>query len=389
MRIRENLSPIVASIGKNNFTFTRTVQVGKVYGIVTTENTPTEEMFKKAGGFSGIGTIFYLDYEQSKRINSIIDNSFLDSCKMAKPKNPQNQYYPIRNELVFLEDGPSNFSQVSNTAGQKYYSLINLWNNNQNNSQPTSDVDSLGAYYTENPNVRPLIPYEGDNILGGRQGSSLRFSTTTKGVTPANEWSSIGGEYDPITVLVNGLNYDPNKKYYVEQINQDASSIYLTSKQKIPLLTDRTGVLNPITNPLNVADYINSQIILNSDRVVLNSKKDEIMLFAKTNIELNTKNVINLNANERVHLYSNKVFLGNNNNQLPYQPVLLGIETVKLFEHLQETLTKLASYLSSAVSTSEGSPIIGINSAGKELFSDVRKMCDLIEKTTSKKVFTA
>jgi len=58
MRVRENLSSVVSSIGKNNFTPTKKAQVGRVYGVVTTDGTPTHEMFKKAGGDNGVGTIF-------------------------------------------------------------------------------------------------------------------------------------------------------------------------------------------------------------------------------------------------------------------------------------------------------------------------------------------
>jgi hypothetical protein len=113
------------------------------------------------------------------------------------------------------------------------------------------------------------------------------------------------------------------------------------------------------------------------------------MIFAKTNIELNTKNIINLNADERIHLNSGTVFLGPYNSTSIPQPVLLGYDTIKVFEQLQETLTRLAFYLSSAVSAPEGSPIISLNNAGAELANDMKKICDLLENTTSKKVFTS
>ena len=389
MRVKENLSSVVNSIGKNNASPTKKAQVGRVYGVVTTENTPTKEMFEKVGGYSGIGTIFYLDYEQSKNIIGTVDNNFLNTCKTAKSLYPQFQYYPILGELVFLEDLPSPVSQISNTSTQKYYiSSINLWNNQQQNSQPANDNASLGVTFIENPNIKALLSFEGDHILQGRQGNALRFSTTTALYKNLNEWSNIGKDDDPITILSNGFAYDPNEKFHVEKINKDLSSIYLTSAQKIPLQTDKTGTLNNLTNPLNVPDYFNAQVIINSDRVVINSKKDEVMIFAKTNIELNTKYIFNLNADERVHLNSNTVFLGPYTNTAP-QPVLLGYETIKLFQHLQETLTRLASYLSSAVSAPEGAPILGLTSAGRDLMGDMKRVCDLLEKIPSQKVFTS
>ncbi len=167
------------------------------------------------------------------------------------------------------------------------------------------------------------------------------------------------------------------------------SHYYFTSTQKIPLQTDKIGILNNLTNPLNVSDYFNSQLIFNSDRVVINSKRNEVMIFAKTNVEINTKNIINLNVDERIHLNSDIVFLGPYNKSKAPQPVLLGYETIKLFEHLQETLVRLAMYLSSAVSTSEGSPIVSLNSAGNDLINDMKKTCDLLEKIPSQKVFTS
>ena len=390
MRVRENLSSVVSSIGKNNFSPIKKVQVGKVYGVVTTENTPTKEMFEKVGGYSGIGTIFYLDYDQSKDIIGTIDSKFLDSCKTAKTLYSQFQYYPVLGELVFLEDLPSPASQIQSTSTQKYYiSSINLWNNPQQNSNPANDNASLGVTFVENPNIKALLSFEGDHILQGRQGNALRFSTTTTLYKNLNEWSDIGKDDDPITILSNGFSYNPNEKFHVEKINKDLSSIYLTSAQKIPLQTDKTGTLNNLTNPLNVPDYFNAQTIINSDRVVINSKKDEVMIFAKTNIEINTKNIINLNADERVHLNSNAVFLGPYSDTAIPQPVLLGYETIKLFQHLQETLTRLASYLSSAISAPEGAPILGLTSAGRDLMGDMKRVCDLLEKIPSQKVFTS
>ena len=390
MRIRENLSPIMSSLTKSSTKFNTTNQVGRVYGIVTTENTPTKEMFEKVGGFNSIGTIFYLDYNNAKNTTGSISNDFLNSCKVAKPLNPQHQYYPLLGELVALEDYPSPASQIQDTTSRKYYTgVINIWSNQQQNSQPANNSDILGLTFIENPLTRLLLAFEGDHIIQGRQGSALRFSSTTKLYNDINEWSDIGEDDNPITILTNGFSYQSKDKYYVEQINQDLSSIYLTSTQKIPLQTDKTGILNNLTNPLNVPDYFNSQVIVNSDRIVLNSENDEVMIFAKTNVETNTKNIINLNADERVHLNANTVFLGPYSSANAPQPVLLGNETINLFIHLQETLTRLASYLSSVVSTSEGSPIVGLNAAGKELFNDMNKASGLLEKITSKKVFTS
>lgn len=390
MKVRENLSSVVSSIGKNNFTPSSKAQVGRVYGVVTTENTPTKAMFEKAGGFNGIGTIFYLDYDKAKNIVGENNDTFFNTCKTAKPLYPQFQYYPVLGELVYLEELPSAASQITSTSTQKYYiSTINLWGNNQQNSLPASDKANLGITFVENPNIKPLLSFEGDHIIQGRQGAGLRFSSTTKLFSNLNEWSSVGNEDNPITILTNGFNYNPGEIYHVEQINKDNSSIYLTTTQQLPLQTDKTGTLNPLTKPLDPSKYFNSQIIVNSDRITLNSKKDEVMIFAKTNIELNTKNIINLNADERIHLNSNTVFLGTINNSLPTEPLLLGNKTVDLLENLLDSLYNFGTVLSSVVGVPEGAPAIDINTAAEGLLNDIDRINDNLEGILSQQNFTA
>jgi hypothetical protein len=390
MRVRENLSSVVSSIGKNNFAPTKKAQVGRVYGVVTVENTPTPAMFEKAGGFNGIGTIFYLDYDQAKNIDGENNDKFFNTCKTAKPLYPQFQYYPVLGELVYLEELPSAASQVSSTSTQKYYiSIINIWGNNQQNSQPASNKANLGITFVENPNIRPLLSFEGDHIVQGRQGNALRFSSTTKLYSDLNEWSSVGNDDSPITVLTNGFSYDPSGSYHVEKINSDLSSIYLTSNQQLPLQPDRTDSLNPLTKPTDVAKYFNAQVIINSDRVVLNSKRDEVMIFAKSNIELNTKNIINLNANERVHLNSSTVFLGTVNSQLPTEPLVLGDKLNTLLETLLDSLYSFGTSLSTVVGSPEGAPAMDINSAAESLLNDIDRINNNLEGILSQQNFTA
>ena len=384
-------SNVLSAQGKNNFSAAPSLQVGRVYGVVTTENTPSEAMFIKAGGFNGIGSIFYLDYNSAKNVTGTGDD-FLNLCGIARPMSPQFQYYPILGELVALLDAPSPDTQrsLNNTSNQKYYtSVVNLWNNNQQNSQPADDSDNLGITFVENANIKSLLSFEGDHIVQGRQGNALRFSSTTKLYNDLNEWSDVGNDDSPITILSNGFAYNPKEKFHVEKINQDASSIYLTSTQQLPLQTDRTGILNPLTKPIDTSKYFNAQVVINSDRVVLNSKRDEVMIFAKSNIELNTKNIINLNANERVHLNSNTVFLGTVNNSLPTEPLVLGDKLNTLLETLLDSLYSFGSALSSVVGSPEGAPAMDINMAAEGLLNDIDRINDNLEGILSQQNFTA
>jgi len=381
-------SNVVSSIGNNNFSPLSGNQVGRVYGVVTTENTPTRAQFEKVGGYDAAGTIFYLDYKEARNVSGEITDSFFNSCKIAKPLLPQLQYYPLAGELVMLFDLPSPNTQIYSSASETYYIILNLWNNAQQNSQPGNDSVSLGSTFVENPNIKNLISFQGDYIIPGRQGSALRFSSTTKLYNDINEWSNIGSEDSPITILTNGFNIPESGDYYIEKINKDDSSIYLTSTQQLPLTTDKLTV-NPLTNPIQPNKYSSPQIIINSDRVVINSKKEDLMLFAKNNVEISTKNIINLNADERVHLNSDTVFLGTVNNELPTEPIVLGNKLYDVLEGLLEGLQTFSIALTTIVASPEGAPMIDLNNAAEALSNKLESVENKIESILSNRNFTA
>jgi hypothetical protein len=363
--------------------------IGKVYGVVTTENTPTPAMFIKAGGYSGMGTVFYLEYNSSKTISGDISDDFLDACSTAKPFDPNTQYYPLLGELVEIKNAPALTSQLTvEKKDTKYWSqIVNLWNNSQLNSQTAVGDEPLGKTFIESPNIKKSLSYEGDYILSGRKGNSIRFGSTVRLFSNSNnpnynEWSSIGEDGSPITILSNGHFYDSSSAPYVEQINKDDSSIYLTSTQVIPLLPDMSGVLNPLTNPIAVDKYTYPQVIINGDRVVINSKRDEVMLFAKTNIEVNTNNVINLNGGERTHINSPKIYLGPaTNGELPDEPALLGL---KMMDLISEFISVLSTFSSTAASSvdSMGVPVLSLVSACNQLNAGLNKLQDKLDPSS-------
>lgn len=388
MRIRENLGGLMAATSKNPSIPPIKPQIGKVYGVVLDQNTPSKDLFEKAGGWNGIGTVYYLDFEQSKNISR--DKVKVSSCKIAKPFFSSTQDYPLIGELIYLLDAPGPNSQTSNQSTQKYYlGTINLWNNNQQNSLTN---DSLGKTFTEKNDIRNLYFFEGDRIYQGRKGNGIRFGSTVKIHSDISEWSSLGNDGDPITILVNGyITTDSGSSVpNIEEINKEQSSIYLTSTQKLPLQPG-ANIINPRVNTILPKDYISSQLIFNSDRITLNSKKDEVLLFAKTNIELNSDNIININAGRVAHINSPSVALGTKSDgTYPTEPVLLGGKTYDLLLDLLGALTSLAGSLSSAsVPTTEGAICVtSCNVAGEQLLADVGNLLDKLETITSNNVYT-
>jgi hypothetical protein len=398
MVIRTGLSQFQSSISQGFLSVslpnTSTSQIGKVFGVVLNENTPSREQFERVGGWSGIGAILYLDYEASKTQGDVID---LNKCNIALPLDPNLKNYPLVGETVLLTDGPSFQSQFSSAAGRKYYiGTINVWNNPQQNA-PFSTT--LGKTFVENADIRPLLPFEGDYIIQGRKGAGIRFGSTVPLYSTVSEWSRNGRPSgDPITILVNGYvttdtgSLTPN----IEEINKEMSSIYMTSTQTIPLIPG-TSIVNPINSSLEPSKYINSQVILNSDRVTINSKKDEVLIFSKTDAEVSANNVVNLNAGNLIHLNiesknpDSKILLGTKvDNTVPDEPVLLGGQTHDLLLEMCNTLRRLAGYLAqaNAISSDGSLPIPSVNDGGTQLFNDVNNLINRLSTIQSEKVYT-
>jgi hypothetical protein len=403
LSIRTGLGPqsFGTSKGSNPFPITPTpsLKVGKVMGVVTTNNTPTAKQFDRVGKYEGTGTVFFIDYNNSKNIDPKIEDSLFDICDIAKPLFPQFNYYPLLGELIYIVELPSPAAQITPDSTEKYYiNSINLWNDSQVNSQTSNSKTPLGKTFIENPVTRNLLNYEGDHIIQGRKGNSIRFGTTVRIASNRNEWSDIGDEGFPITIISNGHKYDKNKDFYIEQINEDASSLYLTSNQIIPLKVEVKDPLNPITLPESIGDYSNSQAILTAGRVVLNSKFDEVMIFASTNVEISTNNYINLNGG-RVYINvkgdavpkgpNPKIILGTRFDNTPAsEPLLLGGKTGDFLLSLISALDAFALSLTATSTNASGSPLAKVQGSAEALQAQLKPLYDKIETLKSNTTFT-
>jgi len=364
---------------------------GKVFGVVTGINLPTVKMYEKAN--KRIGAIFYKDYYVSRTEDGNLTDSFLDTCAIAYPFYSSVQDYPLLNEIILTLPGVSIGSQTKNDIkGNINYWLctINLWGNSEQNAQSSNNGSPLGKTYNENGNIKNLITYEGDYILSGLTCQSIRFGSTVGLYSnPAslnyNEWSKIGNNGSPILILSNGLNFNSTPQLlYSEQINKDASSIYLTSTQALPIEIDSTGLKSPlIGEPVSPESYNNSQVILNGDRILINSKKDEVMLFSKTNTILKG-NGINL-IGSSIELSSNDIYLGKTSNgELPNEPILLGQKTLNMLSELLSSMQTFLNSISSATD-SNGVPIAAIKIAADKFNQSLEKISEQLDPDNTDK----
>ena len=157
---------------------------------------------------------------------------------------------------------------------------------NPNSEGGDSSVD-LGDGFVERTDVGSLQPFLGDLLIEGRFGHSLRFGYSPEGADTTEDpsWNSSTPE-DPITILSNGRKSAGSyNKFIIENVDEDLSSIWLTSSQKVKLKTSQKNIGTGLTPQ---SDFDKPSTIVNSDRIILNSKSDYIILSGAKSVNIAT-----------------------------------------------------------------------------------------------------
>lgn len=337
----------------------------------------THPEWDKFGKESGIGTIKY------ELLSNAYSNPSTVSLPSASPLYSNIKHFPLKNEIVLLVTAPSEGLGSSTSNTKTYYTdIVSIWNHPHHSGYPKENTElDLGLNFKELPNVNPLLPFEGDIIHEGRQGQSLRFSTSYSNKTP---WTG-EEEGKPITILRNGQKAtEEGYTLILEDINQDKSSIYLTSNQKLPLneASNRDYASYKNNPPILPKDYNNAQVVINSDRLVFNSKEDHILLSSKKSINLNSTTSINLDT-ETAILQAEKIYLANKD---ATEPLLKGNATVDLLEDLLSELRNIGTKLLTAANA--GGPVLAVQDAGAALIQKATTLTTQLESLKSKKTFT-
>ena len=245
---------------------------------------------------------------------------------------------PVDNSLE--ETGAKDFNQQIATGGP--------------DKTPPSTKETSGGYKI-NEKIKFLQPKNGDTILSGRVGNTIRFSeffltedgkTSSPGIYIRNKQNQ---ELDskPIGTLVD------------EDINKDGTSIYITSnKTKIPF-KETTKKQKVAFKDFPSSDKLKGdQLFVNSDRIVLSSKASEFIIFGKGNTGVITDGNYSVDAEKDIYLHTNnkvtihaagsnqiflnsengKIYLGKNQGEgqvgAPVQQMVLGGELINLFQEL-------------------------------------------------------
>jgi hypothetical protein len=365
------------------------------------------ETFKNMGEWSSIGTIFF------NSINTPSAQPLVAIENTALPLFSNNKIYPLENEIVYIISLPNNNIQKDvNDISYYYFQPINIWNSTHHNAIPDSILNSslppsqqqdyqqtsggtvrrvtdggteidLGNTFKEKINIKSVQPFEGDIINEGRWGQSIRFGSTVNNSTIPNPWSRVGNNGDPIYILRTGQYADGKDPWIpqVEDINKDISPIYATSTQNIPIQVSSKNYNSYNNAPTSPDKFAGEQIILNSGRLLFNTKTDSILFSSKKTINLNSVESVNIDSPTFV-ANSKNIFLGDKN---ATEPVILGNTFLNDLRQLLTQLITLSTALQSPIGTpGPSAPNLIIAGPAQAMVINAQNMLNRINNYKSK-----
>lgn len=337
--------PAPGTVGRRTGSKNRTV-FARVVEVVLESNDP-----------SLIGSIYY------RVIGSATSEESPDSLPIAYPSLGSIKKKPLKGEIVVLESLPDSNLSTSTSSKKVYYTrTVDIWNHPSYNGYPDEyqpvTVGDLGRGVIEPTTVNPLRPFQGDTLIEGRQGQSIRFTgfkTELADGRNINPFVDDENNGKPLIIISNDqISTDNGFDHIVEDVNEDSTSIYLTSDHTIPLIAASNKRDSYDTTKTDVPEdfntYRGSQLIANSGRIVLNSKEDSILLSATRTVGINGQS-INLDGESYTSIDSPRIYLGASA-ILETDPVLLGNETVKLLRDLVDSLRTFFTDLETATTFS-------------------------------------
>lgn len=226
------------------------------------------------------GELFLINVQvkQNNNLKRIID---------VKPANNNIKQIPIIGENVLIFQGYNQNTSYLKREHQWYYlNNIAIQSSTNNNILPIISPEFKPDAEFKDTAVSPLQPYRGDLLIEGRWGNTIRLGSTSANLSDYSvspEWSG-NVKTDPIITLSNGQVTKSGKQFTVENLEKDASSLYLTSTQKFT----NFKLNNIIRTSDSETAFNGSQFIGIADRVTLKSKSDIIVLDSKSAVEINT-----------------------------------------------------------------------------------------------------
>ena len=335
---------------------------------------------------------------------------------VIKPLDTNIKQYPHPGEYVIVVEY---FDEKYYTQKLNYWNSVNLnsWPGLSKPTKPFTPENYDIKAFTSNEFVREIKSYEGDMTFNGRFGQSIRFgSNITELIEKQKQNYPIGGpldtkgtnSYSPNIIMRAGqaiatknLAGEPSswdldvwnkQKPVLEDINEDASSIWITTNQIIGL----TKSVKSTVRGVDPNFFDGKQIILNSDRIVFNSKLNSIHLYSKLDVSIVSKRRIILECSEKNSWAGGvggvQLGLANIHGIIPdphIQPVLKGHQTMAIISALIDAINDFSKQLHGAIGGSwVPVPLTQINTASMQLTSALGKLKKRLDDPKSKIVTT-
>jgi hypothetical protein len=271
---------------------------------------------------------------------------------MPYTNTPYSNYR--RDYITFTATEADSVTEVGgSTSAKDLRDTTNAGGTNTNASATKSDDKKK---YKQNENIKFLKPKEGDTILSGRVGNTIRLSEFFL--------SSDGKSYPGIFIRNKQnaeLDTKPIGELIDEDINKDGTSVYFVSgKIKVPfketIKKEKKGFKQ------YPSDFSGDQLFINSDRIILSAKAKEFIIFGKGNtgvitdgnysidsakeVYINSDNKITIHSNGANQIFLNssngKIFLGKNQGAggqgADVQKMVLGGELVAILKELIQAI---------------------------------------------------
>ncbi len=329
-----------------------------------------------------------------------------ESLPWRFPLNTSTRAMPIKGETVLCV----------NYLNEPYYIDVVNRSKNPNINDKDHGMSKLGQkedqleklnYYTEveetggNPTTPPpgvgrkiydeeniFIPLKiqnlqmnpGDTLLQGRFGNIIRFSSDQKNSPFSSNIKISTGQLYNETDLSVLQKLENNPGATVEQnINTDASSIYLTENETVDLSVELVSKVLPGRIFANRSEFAGAQVIVNSDNVVMNARLNDVHLIANQNV--------NMTARRRINLEAPIINLGD---RTASQALIKGDIFMEVFKTLLVSIKKFATRLGDITAPNPNDKIIELELAAESLKTQIDVLVlPFLTDTLSKRNYTS
>lgn len=337
------------------------LEPARVIDVILDDSHPDYKLY---GGPASMGAIKYRYLTSNEDESETGEEKFTG---IAYPLDLHQKVVPLKNEVVLIVEGPNRDIDTASPKGKVFYSTIySLWNHPHHGAFPvkTDSPDvNIGEGIDEDSTIAPMQLFPGDFLLEGRLGQTLRF---TGGLSAKSPWIDESNKNSPLIILSNGQK--ETKEGFtpiVEDINEDKSSIYLAADHTVNLTLANSKRASYETPPETPSNYKGAQVLLNSDRILLNSKQSDVLISSATSFGVNS-NTVNIDGTDYACIDADKIYLGVQarvNQGAAKQPAVLGHRMEAFIQDVLSQLIAISKAMGSA-KTVDGKSIPTINLRG-------------------------